>query len=129
MAGRRLSKFQQSKLDAAFARADRETALRKQGGRCAYCLDPLTVKDVTRDHKKPRASGGLDHKGNIAAACRSCNQLKGSIPYGEFVRMITTDKPRPTDPLMVRLIWSARRINKRLMQMEDTLMRAVGRKR
>lgn len=126
MAGRRLSRYQQSRLDAAFARADREAALRKQGGRCAYCLVPLDFKTVTRDHVKPRAAGGLDHRNNIVAACTSCNRHKGHMPYGTFIKLIT--EPQPGDPIMFRLIWASRRINKRLMQMEDTLMRAVGRK-
>lgn len=126
MAKGRLSKFQQSKLDAAFARADRESALKKQGGKCIYCLDPLTVKQVTREHIKPRSAGGLDSKDNIAAACAPCNRLKGSTPYGKFMRLIS--EPRSGEPIKYRLVWFSRQLNKRIALMEKRVMRAVGRK-
>lgn len=119
-----LSRYQQAKLDAAYARADREAALRKQNGRCAYCLDILTYKNATRDHMKPRSAGGMDGRNNIKAACYACNQTKGAIPYKVFMRMIT--HPVRGEHLKFRLIWSSRRINKRLIEFEKTLMRAVG---
>lgn len=122
----RLSRFQQAKLDAAFGRADREAALRKQGGKCAYCLCRLTLKNTTRDHKKPRAAGGLDHKSNIAAACAPCNKLKGATPYNTFMRMIS--HPKAGEPIAFRLVWVSRRLNRRLDLMEQRVMRAAGRK-
>lgn len=127
MAKAHLSRFQQQKLDAAFAKADREAALRKQGGRCLYCMDPLTLKQVTRDHKQPRSAGGLDHKKNIVAACGHCNSVKGSIPFKQFVKLI--EHPQPGDPIRYRLIWMSRRVNTRLVLMRENLMRAVGGKK
>ncbi|NKW09996.1 HNH endonuclease [Ochrobactrum tritici] len=103
-----------------------ESALKKQGGKCIYCLDPLTVKQVTREHIKPRSAGGLDSKDNIAAACAPCNRLKGSTPYGKFMRLIS--EPRSGEPIKYRLVWFSRQLNKRIALMEKRVMRAVGRK-
>ncbi|MEN5275811.1 HNH endonuclease signature motif containing protein [Brucella sp. TWI432] len=126
MAGWRATRFQQRKLDAAFARADREAALRKQGGKCAYCLSRLTLKTATRDHIIPRSAGGLDHRNNIVAACEPCNKLKGSTPLALFLRMIS--RPRPGEPMKYRLVWFSRQIEKRLDVMEKRVMRSVGRR-
>lgn len=127
MGYRRLSAYRQARLDAAFAKADREAALRKQDGRCRYCLDPLTLKQVTRDHKTPRSAGGLDHKSNIAAACEPCNQTKGSIPFDTFMRLITA--PRSGEPMQFRMVWVSRRLNTALIKMEKRLDKALGRRR
>lgn len=121
----RLSRYQQQKLDTAFARADREAALRKQNGRCKYCLCKLNYKNVTRDHVIARATGGLDHRDNIVAACAPCNHAKGKMPVKLFIRMITD--PRPGEPMLYRMIWFDRRLNAALDEMERNVFRAVGR--
>ncbi|THK33994.1 HNH endonuclease [Ensifer sp. MPMI2T] len=126
MRHRRASKHQLKKLDAAFARADREAALRDQNGRCAYCLDPLSYKEVTRDHVVPRSAGGLDHRSNTAAACAPCNKAKGSMAVELFKRMISD--PRPGEPMKFRMIWVSRRLNKALIDLEKRIMRRLGRK-
>lgn len=118
--------YRQRKLDNAFARADREAALRKQDGRCKYCLCKLSYKAVTRDHVIPRAAGGLDHRNNIVAACLRCNRLKGKMPVKDFIRMITS--PESGEPMAFRMVWFDRRLNKALDDMERNVLRAVGRK-
>jgi len=125
--GYRLTTHQQRKLDAAFARADREAALRKQDGCCKYCLCKLTYKSATRDHVVARAAGGLDHSDNIVASCLPCNRLKGKMPVKQFVRMITF--PQPGEPIAFRMVWVDRRLNKALMEMEKNVFRATGRNR
>ncbi|WP_166096850.1 HNH endonuclease [Rhizobium flavescens] len=122
--GYRLTAYQQRKLDSAFARADREAALRKQDGRCKYCLCQLTYKTVTRDHVISRAAGGLDHRNNIVASCARCNSVKGRMPVKLFVRMITS--PEPGEPMVFRMIWFDRRLNHALDEMERNVFRAVG---
>lgn len=121
------TRYQQSKLDRAFGRADREAALRKQHGRCAYCLDRLNYRTVTRDHVRPRSQGGLDHRNNIVAACEPCNRLKGPMPYAIFVRMISD--PHPGEAMAFRMVWVSRRLNSALIRMERNLDRFFGRKR
>jgi len=116
-----LTAYQQRRLDAAFARADRAAALKKQEGRCKYCLCELTAKTVTRDHVRPRSPGGSDQRNNIVAACGRCNRLKGSISVERFMRLITD--PRPGEPVVYRLIWMDRRINQALVRLHRNLMR------
>ena len=127
MHGRLLSRYQQSKLDKAFARADREAALKKQRGLCAYCECQLTLKTVTRDHVIPRASGGLDGRNNIKAACGRCNRAKGSMPVKQFQRMIQF--PQRGEPTAFLMIWVDLRLNRALNRMEERVMRAVGRRK
>lgn len=123
MARRRyeLTPHQQRKLDAAFARADREAALRKQDGRCKYCFCKLNYRNVTRDHVRPRSAGGSDQRSNIVAACERCNNLKGRLRVELFLRLISD--PWPGEFLAYRLVWMDRRINKALMRLEKNLMR------
>ena len=122
--GYRATRYQQSKLDAAFAKADREAALRKQDGRCKYCLCKLSYKNVTRDHVVARASGGSDHRNNLVAACLRCNGAKGKMPVKLFVRMIMF--PQRGELMSFRMIWFDRRLNKALDEMEANVFRAVG---
>ena len=48
---------------------------------CWYCGDP--PDDV--DHKIPKSRGGASiDKANLVAACRKCNNAKGSLTVEEF---------------------------------------------
>lgn len=118
------SAYRMRKLAAAFAKADRESVLRSQGGRCKYCLDPLSYKTVTRDHVIPRVNGGTDARDNLVAACFRCNQSKGSLPMKKFVRLI--QNPQRGEPIIYRLIWFDWRLNKALIKMERRVFRAAG---
>lgn len=44
---------------------------------CQYCAKHHYASDLTFDHVRPRAMGGVTSWTNIAAACRICNALKG----------------------------------------------------
>lgn len=62
----------------------------KQSGRCHYCRrvmekwreGPLLC---TVDEKHPRSKGGMRVRSNQVAACKGCNNLKGQMPYEEFL--------------------------------------------
>lgn len=58
--------------------------MRDCGRRCVYCATPLPLDLATLDHVYPRAHGGTGHPGNLVAACRGCNQLKGDLLPTEF---------------------------------------------
>lgn len=47
---------------------------------CWYCGE--AAEDV--DHKTPVSKGGTNEKENLAAACRRCNNAKGSMTIDEF---------------------------------------------
>lgn len=65
-----------------------ETLFYKQQGRCHYCQCPMTLgsggrMQATRDHIVPRAHGGKQRR-NLVAACRGCNEAKGSMTKHTF---------------------------------------------
>lgn len=45
---------------------------------CMYCGDKFSRTLLTRDHVRPKAQGGKDLWTNCVAACKSCNNQKGS---------------------------------------------------
>lgn len=46
---------------------------------CAFCQRPLLFSEITRDrYPKPGRKGGRYIKGNIRAACMSCNASDGA---------------------------------------------------
>ena len=45
-------------------------------GRCYYCHKPFKPSDLTMDHIVPLARGGKTKKGNVAPACKTCNNKK-----------------------------------------------------
>ncbi len=52
--------------------------LERQGWRCAYCETELHVSGYHIDHRKPLCRGGTHHPNNLCAACKLCNERKGS---------------------------------------------------
>ncbi len=48
-------------------------------GICYYCGNKFKPADLTMDHIVPLARGGLSNKGNLAAACKECNNNKKSM--------------------------------------------------
>jgi HNH endonuclease len=77
---------------------------------CMYCGAHVGERDLTRDHIVPRSRGGRDNWTNVVAACKRCNQRKGSrlpeevrmeilaIPYqpntAEWLALINSDRIR-----------------------------------
>ena len=61
-------------------------ALRRQKWKCCWCGCQLkrpvhgqrAPNDATREHMIPKLFGGAMVKGNIRAACRSCNEKRGA---------------------------------------------------
>jgi hypothetical protein len=52
-------------------------------GKCAYCKKELG-KGWQADHVQPKSRGGSDGVSNRAAACETCNTLKGNKTAEEF---------------------------------------------
>ena len=70
--------------------ADRERTLRERvlardAYRCVYCGEQFPEPQLTLDHVEPRMRGGDWSEGNLVAACRPCNALKGSAPAWAFL--------------------------------------------
>jgi 5-methylcytosine-specific restriction endonuclease McrA len=60
----------------------REYVLEKFGRQCVYCKK--TTVPLELDHLLPRSRGGPDRVSNLAPACHSCNQTKGTRTATEF---------------------------------------------
>ena len=61
----------------------REYLLEKWDRRCAYC--GVTDVPLNVEHIHPRARGGSDRVGNLAIACRPCNEAKGAQLIQDFL--------------------------------------------
>ncbi|MBK1641468.1 HNH endonuclease [Chromatium okenii] len=61
----------------------REYLLEKWQRQCVYCGAKNVPLQI--EHIQPRASGGSNRISNLALACASCNQKKGSQPIAEFL--------------------------------------------
>ena len=62
----------------------KRSTFRDCGRRCVYCSAILGLEITTLDHVFPLSRGGTHDPGNLVAACRQCNQLKGSLLPQEF---------------------------------------------
>lgn len=57
-------------------------ALQRQNCQCLYCGAPITYTTAEMDHIVPRADGSsTNDRSNLAAVCRTCNHVKGKIPF------------------------------------------------
>jgi 5-methylcytosine-specific restriction endonuclease McrA len=57
---------------------------------CEYCGDYRSRRDLTGDHVVPRSKGGRV-AGNIALACRPCNETKADHDAAQFREWIASD--------------------------------------
>ena len=48
-------------------------------GVCHYCGRPTPARELTMDHIVPLARGGRSTRGNVAPACKTCNNRKKSL--------------------------------------------------
>lgn len=71
----------------------REKVHAKYGGRCAYCGQKITIKQMHIDHLKPIYRGndsvspeyrGADTLDNMMPACKPCNLWKGVYLIEQF---------------------------------------------
>jgi 5-methylcytosine-specific restriction endonuclease McrA len=60
-------------------------------GRCHYCGEAFSPKSLTMDHIVPMSRGGKSTKGNVAPACKACNNKKKSmlpIEWDEYLETL-----------------------------------------
>jgi len=53
------------------------TLFKRDANLCLYCGLRFPTSELTRDHVTPLSQGGRDAWGNVATACRRCNNHKG----------------------------------------------------
>lgn len=66
-----------------------DEAMAAQEARCFYCGGLMTWRSknanrVTLEHRQPLGRGGNDERSNWAAACKRCNEEKGSLTEAEY---------------------------------------------
>ena len=57
---------------------------------CAYCTQPLMLREATLDHVVPRARGGRNMRSNLAIACYPCNLRKGDTLPADWRAWLAT---------------------------------------
>jgi 5-methylcytosine-specific restriction endonuclease McrA len=75
-----------SEIDDVFLNRERQKARELRGsqwwkrrvarGRCYYCGGSFSREALTMDHIVPLARGGKSTRGNVVAACKTCNNKK-----------------------------------------------------
>lgn len=66
----------------------RERLFKLQRGRCAYCRNKLTIRDMHVDHIQPVSKGGPDKSANFQLTCSTCNLAKSAKDPIVFAREI-----------------------------------------
>lgn len=83
----------------------RQQVHQKYAGRCAYCGDEITIKQMHVDHLKPIYRGwgdnhplppgaGTDTPDNMMPACKVCNLWKKTFSLEEFREEIAAQAAR-----------------------------------
>lgn len=75
---------------------------------CMYCGHHFCSADLSRDHVHPTSRGGLDKWENVVAACKRCNQRKGSFLLSEINMPLQALPYRPNPYEYLALINSHR---------------------
>jgi hypothetical protein len=79
----------------------RAAILSREGGRCFYCLRKLAKDDWVVEHVLSRPEGTNSFR-NVVAACRTCNNRKGSTAARDFVRTLYREGLLSADELQQR---------------------------
>ena len=78
-------------LDFFAGRKYLKALLRREGGRCFYCLRTVTEDGCALDHVVPQVSGGDNSFRNIVVACHECNTCKQDTAPADFLRTLYRD--------------------------------------
>lgn len=57
-------------------RAKKASLYEKQKGKCYYCGNGFTIKQLTWEHVQRKREGGTNHISNLALSCLFCNQYR-----------------------------------------------------
>ena len=69
---------------------NRQFILQREENRCFYCLRSLTPETHVIEHVVSRPNGDSSYR-NVVAACRECNNRKGSALARDFLRSLYRD--------------------------------------
>ena len=78
----------------------------RDGYICQYCGKKFPRDQLTIDHVIPLEKHGIDELTNYVTACKSCNEMKGSMSLADFahhIKIKITDLPVYGDPIIDNL--------------------------
>jgi 5-methylcytosine-specific restriction protein A len=78
-------KFRIEKAKARKLRKSQWWLQKVQEGVCHYCGGKFAPEEITMDHIVPISRGGKSGKGNIVAACKTCNSKKKYYTPAEII--------------------------------------------
>lgn len=81
---------------------NRKRILEREEWRCFYCLAKLDENNHVIEHVQSRPDGSNSYR-NVVAACRRCNNCKGSTAVEDFLRSLYRDGILSGDELQVRV--------------------------
>ena len=70
---------------------NRALILEREGHRCFYCKRKLDGSNYVIEHVTSRPAGDNSYR-NVVAACRSCNNRKGSLEPEAFLRVLLREQ-------------------------------------
>lgn len=74
----RLRRYIAPKRHSKVLRFSRQHVFLRDGFKCVYCREAMSLKDLTLDHVIPVVRGGARTWSNIVSCCIPCNQKKGA---------------------------------------------------
>ena len=63
-------------------------------GKCYYCQQIVSFKELTMDHLVPLTRGGRSTRDNLVPSCKACNNLKKNMLPLEWEAYLETLKSR-----------------------------------
>lgn len=104
-----------AKLSAKSRARRLRSLLNRDGDLCHYCKVLLVDgKNLTFDHVITRMNGGQNAMTNLVLACNDCNNSRGNMRYGKFLRKMqialqtepfvrpVAKRPRPRPKVLVQ---------------------------
>lgn len=64
-----------------------QTLFKRDGKKCWFCANPLTMEAATIEHLLNVSNGGNNHINNLTIACSKCNQKARNMCITEKVRL------------------------------------------
>lgn len=89
-------------LDFFYVPENRLAILRRESNCCFYCLRSLDQSNYVIEHVSSRPDGDSSYR-NVVAACRACNNRKGSTPAETFLRSLYREGLLSADDLQARI--------------------------
>lgn len=78
--------MQRKNIRGVYSHSQKVRILQKSNGVCAHCGRHLKIgSNFSIDHVVPLSKGGTNHKSNLVALCKECNEDKSNVAYNRHV--------------------------------------------